>query len=57
MDSATKDSITNVFTLGGIGLTMADIQTSVSVLVLITALILNITRLYDWYKERRKNKV
>ena len=57
MDSATKDSITNVFTLGGIGLTMADVQTTISVLVLITALVLNVTRIYDWIKERRKNKL
>jgi hypothetical protein len=53
MDSATKDSITNIFTLGGIGLTMAQIQTSLSVLVLLTALVLNIQRIYDWWKKRK----
>lgn len=55
MDASTKDSITNVFTLGGIGLTMAHIQTTISVLVLITALVLNGMRIYDWIKERRNN--
>ena len=53
MDSATKDSITNIFTLGGIGLTMAQIQTSLSVLVLLTALVLNLQRIFDWWKERK----
>ena len=53
MDTTTKDSIANLTTLGGIGMTMAQIQTTVSVLVLITALLLNISRLYDWYKKRK----
>jgi hypothetical protein len=52
MDSSTKDSIANLTTIGGIGMTMAQIQTTVSVLVLITALLLNISRLYDWWKKR-----
>lgn len=51
MDSSTKDSLANLTTVGGIGLTMVDIQTTISVLVLITALLLNVSRLYDWYKK------
>jgi len=54
MDTSTKDSLTNIFTLGGIGLTMAQIQTTISVLVLVTALILNIQRIYTFWKERKK---
>ena len=53
MDSSTKDTIANLTTLGGISLSMADIQTTVSILVLITALFLNISRLYDWYKSSK----
>lgn len=53
MDTSTKDSIANLTTLGGIGMTMAQIQTTISVLVLITALLLNISRLYEWYKKRK----
>ena len=53
MDSTTKDTIANLTTLGGISLSMADIQTTVSILVLITALLLNISRLYDWYKSSK----
>jgi len=53
MDSSTKDSIANLTTVGGIGLTMAEVQTTISVLVLVTALLLNVSRLYDWYKKRK----
>jgi len=56
MDTSTKDSIANLTTLGGISLTMAQIQSTISILVLITALLLNISRLYDWYKKRKVNK-
>jgi len=52
MDSTTKDSLANLTTVGGIGLTMAEVQTTISVLVLITALILNGMRIYDWFKKR-----
>ena len=55
MDSSTKDSIANLTTIGGISLSMAQIQTTISILVLLTALLLNISRLYDWYS-KRKNK-
>ena len=54
MDSTTKDSLANLATLGGISMTMANIQVTVSVLVLITALLLNVSRLYDWWKKRGK---
>jgi len=54
MDSSTKDSIANLTTIGGIGMTMAQIQTTISVLVLVTALILNIQRIYTFWKERKK---
>ena len=53
MDSSTKDTVANLTTLGGISLSMADIQTTVSILVLITALLLNISRLYDWFKKSK----
>jgi hypothetical protein len=53
MDSSTKDSLANLTTVGGIGLTMAEIQTTISVLVLITALLLNISRLYDFFKRSK----
>ena len=54
MDSTTKDSIANLTTISGIGMTMAQIQTTISVLVLLTALVLNIQRIYTFFKERKK---
>ena len=54
MDSSTKDSLANLTTVGGIGLTMAEVQSTISILVLITALILNIGRIYTWWDKRNK---
>ena len=53
MDSMTKDSVANIASTAGIGLTFMDIQGYVSIIVLLTALVLNITRIYDWYKKRK----
>ena len=53
MDSMTKDSVANIASTAGIGLTFMDVQTTISVVVLLTALILNITRIYDWWKKRK----
>ncbi len=51
----TKDTIANIASVGGLTLTMVDAQMVVSFLVLITALVLNVSRLYAmWVK--RKNK-
>ena len=55
MDSSTKDSLANITSIGGLTLTMADVQMTISLLVLITALLLNLSRLFDWWK-KRKNK-
>jgi hypothetical protein len=54
MDSMTKDSVANVASTAGIGLTFMDIQSTISILVLITALILNIGRIYAWWEKRNK---
>ena len=49
----TKDTIANVASVGGLTLTMVDAQMIISFLVLITALVLNISRLYDWWMKRK----
>ena len=49
----TKDTIANVASVGGLTLTMVDAQMIISFLVLITALFLNISRLYDWWMKRK----
>ena len=54
MDSMTKDSITNVSSSVGLGLTFMEIQSVISMLVLITALVLNLGRIWDWFKKRSK---
>lgn len=54
MDSSTKDTVANLATVSGISLTMADIQGWISLLVLCTALVLNVQRIYQWFKDRQK---
>ena len=53
MDSMTKDSVANVASTAGIGLTFMDVQSIVSILVLLTALILNVGRIYAWWKKSK----
>tara|TARA_R110001632_G_scaffold232838_1_gene374822 strand:+ start:1329 stop:1490 length:162 start_codon:yes stop_codon:yes gene_type:complete len=53
MDSMTKDSIANIASTAGLGLSFMEIQSMVSILVLLTALILNIGRIYAWYKKTK----
>jgi|TARA_R110002153_G_scaffold16863_3_gene59145 hypothetical protein len=53
MDSMTKDSIANIASTTGIGMTFMNFQTTISIIVLLTALVLNITRIYDWYKKSK----
>ena len=50
----TKDSVANVASTAGIGLTFMEIQSVISMLVLITALVLNLGRIFDWFKNRKK---
>lgn len=49
-----KDYVANLLTIGGITLTIAHIQTTLTVLILATGLVLNIQRIYaNWKKKRR----
>ena len=54
MDSSTKDTIANLTTLGGLGMTMADITSWVSLLVLCSALVLNIQRIYVFFQNKKQ---
>ena len=56
MNSTDKYFLANFSSLTGLGLTIADVQSMVSVLVLITALLLNVSRLIDWVRKRRKTQ-
>lgn len=52
-----KDYVANLLTIGGITLTIAHIQTTLTVLILATGLVLNIQRIYaNWKKKRRDQK-
>ena len=54
MDTSTKDTVANLTTIGGLGMTMADITSIMTLCVLCTALILNIQRIYTWFKDQKK---
>lgn len=52
----TKDTLANIASVGGLTLTMVDAQMIISFLVLITALVLNVSRLYSIYKKRKDTR-
>jgi hypothetical protein len=52
----TKDTIANIASVGALTLTIADVQMIISLLVLTTALILNIGRLYAIYIKRKNTQ-
>jgi len=53
----TKDTLANIASVGGLTLTMVDAQMVISFLVLITALVLNVSRLYAmWVKRKNKHE-
>lgn len=52
MDSSTKDTVANLTTIGGLGMTMTDITGVMTLCVLCTALILNIQRIYTFFKKK-----
>lgn len=50
----TNDTIANATTASGVFAYLMEFQGELTVLLLITGLLLNITRLYDWSKKRKK---
>ena len=54
MDASTKDSIASAATLTGLGMTMADITSWVSLLVLCSALVLNVQRIYVFFQNKKQ---
>mgnify|MGYP000070491661 CR=1 FL=1 len=48
-----KDMVANIFTLGGLTFSMAQIQTSLTILILITALVLNVQRIIANFKKKK----
>ncbi len=50
----TNDTIANATTASGVFAYLMEFQGELTVLLLITGLLLNVTRLYDWSKKRKK---
>jgi hypothetical protein len=55
MDSNTRDTIANTTSLGGIFAVLMDFQAELTILVLLTGLILNVTRIYSFFKGKSTN--
>ena len=56
MDSHVKDTIANTTTIGGVAGVLMNWQAELTILVLLTGLILNITRIYTFFTNKNKHK-
>lgn len=50
-----KDTTANATTIGGIFMYLMQFQAEITIMVLLTGLFLNITRIVDWIQSKRKN--
>lgn len=48
-----KDTVANTATITGVAAYIMQFQAELTVLLLLTGLILNITRIYDWFKNKK----
>ena len=53
METGVKDTIANATTITGVTAYIMQFQSELTVLLLLTGLILNITRIYDWFKSKK----
>lgn len=49
-----KDTIANATTMGGIFAHLMNFQGELTILLLLTGLLLNLTRLIDWFRKKDK---
>ena len=49
-----KDTIANGTSIAALGGVLMDWQAPLTILLVLTGIILNTTRIYDWYKQRGK---
>ena len=54
MGPEIKDTIANGTSIAALGGVLMDWQAPLTVLLVLTGIILNITRIWDWYKSTRK---
>ena len=52
MTSEVKDTIANGVSISALGGLIMDSQAILTIVLVLTGILLNITRLYDWYKKR-----
>lgn len=50
-----KDTIANGTSIAALGSALMDWQAPLTLLLVLTGVILNITRIYDWWKQRDNN--
>lgn len=55
MTPEVKDTLANGATITALGSALMDWQAPLTLLLVLTGVLLNITRLYDWYKNRNNN--
>ena len=52
MTPEVKDTVANGSTIAALGGLIMDSQAVLTVILVLTGIILNITRIYDWYKKK-----
>jgi len=52
-----KDTIANFTTITALGAVVMDYTNIVTFFLVLTGVILNFTRLYDWWMSREKNRI
>lgn len=55
MDSHIKDTIANGTSITALGAMLMDYTSIFTFLLVVTGVILNFTRIYDWWKKRDNN--
>ena len=53
-DTLATDAVANITSIGGILAFIMQFTPIITAAVLITALVLNILRIYDWYKNKKQ---
>jgi hypothetical protein len=49
-----KDSVANITTMGGLMASLMSFQSELTILLLLTGLLLNMTRLVDWFRKKKE---
>ena len=55
MTPEIKDTVANGTSIAALGGLIMDSQAILTIILVLTGILLNVTRLYDWYKKRDNN--